>query len=145
MEGQRKAWRARELRRVPRPRLILAEVTADEGGRTEVHVVLEHAGRRHIGRAAGVEDELRLTAEATLSAVEHVARRPDHFHLVGVQRIQAFDSPAVLVSIRTTDQRSLPLLGCVPAETDLVGSVARGVLKATNRLVEHLIAEADGL
>jgi hypothetical protein len=130
---------------VPRPRLVLAEVTADEGGRTRVQVVLEHAGRQHIGRAAGVEDELRLTAEATLSAVEQVGRRPGHFHLVGVQRIQAFDSPAVLVSIRTTDQRSLRLLGCVPAEMDLVGSVARAVLKATNRLVERLIAEADGL
>jgi hypothetical protein len=102
---------------------------------------LKHAGRQHIGRAAGVEDELRLTAEAAISAVEQVARRPGHFHLVGVERIQAIDAPAVLVSIRTTDKRSLRLLGCVPAETDLVGSVARSVLKATNRLVEGFLAE----
>ncbi len=127
----------------PRPRLTSAEVTADEGGRTRVRVTLGLGGQQYIGRASGVEDELRLTAEAALEAVEQVAKRPGYFHLVGVQRIQAVDGPAVLASIRTTDERSLRLLGCVPAETDLVGSVARSVLKATNRLVEGLLAEAD--
>jgi hypothetical protein len=126
-----------------RPRLTSAEVAADDGGRTRVEVILEYGNRQHIGRAAGVEDELRLAAEAALSAVEQVARRPGYFHLVGVRRIQAFDAPAVLVSIRTTDERSLRLLGCVPAEMDLVGSVARSVLKATNRLVEGLLAEPN--
>lgn len=129
----------------PRPRLLLAEVTADEGGRTRVQVMLEHDGRRYTGRAGGLEDELRLTAEATLSAVGEVIRLPGHFRVVGAERIQAFDSPAVLVSVRTTDDRSLRLLGCVPAETDLVGSVARAVLKATNRLVEGILAEENAL
>ena len=61
---------------------------------------------------------------------------------MGVQRTQAPDGPAVLASIHTTDERSLRLLGSVP-ETDLAGSVARSVLKATNRLVEGFLTEAD--
>ncbi len=81
---------------------------------------------------------LHLSAEATIAALEQAIDRPGYFQLVGIKRTEAFDSSAVLVSVRTTDELSLRLLGSVPMEKELVGSVARSVLKATNRLVEAM-------
>ena len=123
----------------PRPRLVSAELAVEQDARTRIRVTLEYGGREYVGQAAEVGDMvLRLSAEATIAALEQAIDRPGYFQLVGIKRTEAFDSSAVLVSVRTTDERSLTLLGTVRMEKDLVESVARSVLKATNRLVEAM-------
>ena len=138
MEGQ--AGRPELLGRGgPRPRLVSAELATEQDGRTRIRVTLEYGGREYVGQAAEVGDMvLHLSAEATIAALEQAIDRPGYFQLVGIKRTEAFDSSAVLVSVRTTDERSLTLLGTVRMEKDLVESVARSVLKATNRLVEAM-------
>lgn len=130
--------------RVGRPRLVAAQLFRERGARARVRVVLERGGDEHQVEREGVGEEvmvLRLTALATLEALERLTGRSDRFALVGIKRIPAFDTSVVLVCLRCDDPRASRLLGCVPSEGSLVEAAAASVLNATNRLVEGDFAE----
>lgn len=125
-------------RRPERVRLVSAEVDREQGARARVRVVLALGGREHHAELQGVGEEvmvLRLTALATLAALERATGDADRFSLVGVKHVTAFDSSVVLVCLRCGDPGVGRLLGCVPAPEGLVRGAAASVLNATNRLV----------
>ncbi len=124
-----------------RVRLATAELARSPGSRATIRIALERSGATHEVEREGVGEEimiLRLAAQATLDALDRAIGRERHFQLVGVKRLQAFDTLVVLACVRPADEPTLRLVGCVPAPDDLVRGAATAVLHATNRLVERL-------
>ena len=124
-----------------RPTLLEAELTRERGSRLRVRVVLLRGERRVEEELQGVGDEvieLRLAAEATITALDRLIDRPGFFELVGIKQLHAFDAQVVLVCVRTGPGFPTKLIGCVPAPRTLVRGVAMAVLHATNRLVEAM-------
>ena len=121
--------------------LVEAELTRERGSRLRVRVALSRGGHLVEEERHGVGDEvieLRLAAEATISALDQLIHRPGYFELVGIKHLHAFDSPVVLVCVRTGPGFTKKLIGCVPAPKTLHHGVAMAVLHATNRLVEAM-------
>ncbi len=131
----------------PRPRLVAAELTRDQGSNAIIRVVLERAGTEREAEQRGIGEETviyRCAALATLKALHGLIDRPGHFELVGVKRVLAFDASVILACVRTTSGPPRKLIGCVPLADDPIAGVARAVLHATNRLVEPMpLPEAD--
>lgn len=118
---------------------MAVELSRSPGSRARVRVALEYRGRERSAEREGVGQEvmvLRLTAEATLAALGRATEREEHFALVGIKDVHAFDTRVILTCVRPADARARRVLGCVPVEEDPVEAVARSVLDATNRLVE---------
>ena len=121
--------------------LVEAELTRERGSRLRVRVALSRGGHVVEKELNGVGDEvieLRLAAEATITALDQLIHRPGYFKLVGIKHLHAFDSPVVLVCVRTGPGFTKKLIGCVPAPETLHHGVAMAVLHATNRLVEAM-------
>lgn len=122
-----------------RPRIVSAELIRGPSS-SRVEVVLERNGREVRSEIDGVGEEerlLRLSARATIDALERMVGQPDFLELVGIKRIHAFDADVVLVCVRTSPDRRT-LIGCVPSPDHLVQGVVQAVLNATNRLVERI-------
>ena len=88
---------------------------------------------------AGLDDELRSAAAATLDALQQVVKARNlalKFELVEVAAFEAFGKAGVMVSIKADYQnQSRSLLGFYPVEADGLRSVAVAVLSATNRFL----------
>ncbi len=123
----------------PRPRLVSAEVTEQEGAQTRIHVKLEYDGTEYMGQATGSRDDLNVCSEAAIAALENAIRRPGNFSLIGTTFVEFLDTTAVVVAIRVRGQGLPPLLGAVPAHEDEALCVAMSVLDATNRSVEAIL------
>jgi hypothetical protein len=121
-----------------RLKLTSVEVERDRGSHAHVQVELEIADRTERGEADGVGTEtveLRLAAEATLSAI-HAGLGKDRFRLLGVKRIHAFDADVILVVLREKDgDARRRFVGAVPVRETLVHGAAAAVLDATNRVL----------
>ncbi len=124
-----------------RPRIIKAELDVDQRSNAIIRVCLQRGPREATVETEAVGEEmvgLRRAAEATLQALHEILDLPDHFELVGVKRILAFDSPIILVGLRMSTGRPRTLIGSLPAGENLTRTVVEAVLSATNRLVEAL-------
>jgi hypothetical protein len=121
-----------------RLKLTGVEVERDRGSHAHVVVELELSDRTARGEADGVGTEtveLRLAAEATLSAI-HDGLGKTRFRLLGVKRIHAFDADVILVVLREQEGDALRrFVGAVPAGETLVHGAAAAVLDATNRVL----------
>jgi hypothetical protein len=124
-----------------RPRIIKAELDLDQRSNAIIRICLQRGERESTVETEAVGEEMvvmRRAAEATLRALHEILELSNHFELVGVKRILAFDSPVVLVGLRMTTGRPRTLIGSVPAGENLTRAVVEAVLSATNRLVEAL-------
>lgn len=124
-----------------RPKIVAAELDVDQRSSAVIRVGLMRGEVATAAQTEAVGEEmvvLRRAAEATLQALHDMLGLPGHFELVGVKRILAFDSPVILVGLRSSTPRPQTLIGCVPAGGNLTRSVAEAVLNATNRLVEAI-------
>lgn len=113
-------------------------------------VTLELDGARVVGEAEGIGTEtieIRLAAEATLSAVEKVLQTSGRLGLVGVKRVHAFDADVVLAAIRSPELSTKQLLGAAAlGDHDPAQGAAAAVLDAVNRVLgpELLEPESQG-
>lgn len=121
-----------------RVRFLGAQVRHAPGSEIRVRVQLEANGREcsgeRRGTGAGVV-ELRLAAEATLSALEEAAPDAPRMQLGGVKSVHAFDADAVLVSLRVDGPDGKSLLGCVPVGASAGRAAAMATLDAVNRFL----------
>jgi hypothetical protein len=129
-----------------RLRLANVEVERDRGSHAHVIVDLEFPDGAERGEADGVGTEtveLRLAAEATLSAI-HSAIGKTRFSLLGVKRIHAFDADVILVVLREQEGDALHrFVGAVPVRDTLVHGAAAAVLDATNRVLAGSANSSD--
>lgn len=120
-----------------RPNLLRATADRAPGSRVEVAVTLRIGRSNYEATLQGVGHEiieLRTAAEATMSAL-HEAIGHDHFQLVGIKRLHAFDADVVLVALRDRDDAGQRYIGAVPVRSTGVHAAAAAVLDATNRVV----------
>jgi len=120
-----------------RPVLNRAVGERAPGARIEVTVTLRVGRQNHEATRTGVGHEtieLRVAAEATMDAL-HQAIGEEHFQLVGIKRMHAFDADVILVALRERRDACQRFIGAVPVRTTLVHAAAAAVLDATNRIV----------
>lgn len=134
-----------------RLRFVSAESSRTPGSRIDVHVTLalqdpgedsDDSEVRFSGEASGVGDvilEPRLAVEATLAAIAEATGDPGYFRLVGIKVVHAFDTRVVLVCLRTSDDRSVQVVGAVPLVGEMARTAAKAALDATNRLVAIML------
>lgn len=88
---------------------------------------------------AGLDDELKSAAAATLDALGQIAKArkvPVRFELTEAAPFEAFGKAGVMVSIKVDyGSQSCSLLGFSPVEGDGLRSVSVAVLSATNRIL----------
>jgi hypothetical protein len=115
------------------------------GGRCSAVVELEFvAGDSVTGRADGVTSplgDLRVTAEATLRAIESFSRGTLRCDLIGVKTMRAFDANVVMVSVLAhAADGPRRLLGCHLSDDDQLRATVIATLQATNRMLGNAIA-----
>lgn len=102
------------------------------------------AGDAVSGRAEGIASplgDLRVTADATLRAIEQFSHGELRLELVGVKTMRAFDANVVMVSVLAhTHEGPRRLLGCHLSEEDLLRGTVIATLQATNRVLGNAIA-----
>lgn len=88
---------------------------------------------------AGLDDELKSAAGATLDALRQIAKARKlavKFELTEVAAFEAFGKSGVMISIKANyGSQSRSLLGFSPVEGDGLRSVSVAVLSATNRFL----------
>jgi hypothetical protein len=138
-----------EMRRASREvrvRFSRFDLTRTKSGQTNVEVLLEFEGTRHVGQASGPSSplgDLRISSEACLRALAGFATGMD-FELMAVKHIRAFDSNLAIVSITHRQEgNSFPLVGCYLAKDDICRGAAVAVLNATNRVLGIAGLRAD--
>lgn len=120
-----------------RPVLTRAVAEREPGARIEVTVVLKIGRQSYTAVTGGVGHEtieLRTAAEATMDAL-HQAIGDEHFRLVGIKRLHAFDADVVLVALCEREDTTRRFIGAVPVRTTPIHAAAAAVLDATNRIV----------
>jgi len=120
-----------------RPALARAVGERAPGAHVEVSVTLRIGRQSYEATNAGIGHEtieLRVAAEATMDAL-HQAVGHEHFQLVGIKRMHAFDADVILVALRERRDAGQRFIGAVPVRTTLVHAAAAAVLDATNRIV----------
>lgn len=132
-------------------RLILLDVEVrpldDPKGPYEGHAVLGLQGRRIIGSYIGNEneDELLVTAKATLAAVQKALPISVTFVIRNAVKLtpQFLDTPLMIVITDLLYGNSkYELTGaCQCEESALARGIAQAALDATNRLVQFIFAE----
>jgi hypothetical protein len=123
----------------PRLRLVDVERNRETGSRIRIRVEVEHEGVRHDGAAEGLDTpimELRLAAEATLTAAGAALGDAGWLELVGVKLLHAFDADVILIAVRTADEPGRKLVGAVPAS---VGERSRAAVSATLNAINRVI------
>lgn len=122
---------------LPRPGLTRAVGEREPGARIEVTVILKVGRQSYTAVAEGIGHEtieLRTAAEATMDAL-HQAIGEEHFRLVGIKRLHAFDADVVLVALCERGDAGRRYIGAVPVRSTLIHAAAAAVLDATNRIV----------
>lgn len=130
---------AQEQRR--RVRFVSARMEPPRVGRARSRVELEWAGQVHSGERegeSGPAPELRLTALATLAALDRVLDGRVQFQLVGIKPLRAFDADVVVALLRS-DVDGKSLIGAALASDDPNRAAAVAVLNATNRLLGNYL------
>jgi len=96
-------------------------------------------GDRVVGAASGqpsVIGDLRIAAEAAISALRLAVVTGQRFEIAGVKTVRAFDATVVLVSVvDLADPTAKRLLGSAFAAGDDGAAAVRAVLNATNRVL----------
>ncbi|MBC7790891.1 MAG: hypothetical protein H7Z74_13160 [Anaerolineae bacterium] len=114
-------------------------------GRCSAQVGLDWTdGSRASGSSSGQSSpmvDLRVSAEATLRALDAYTNNAYGFELIGVKAVRAFDANIVIVSV-SLKQGPGPqrLIGACLVEEDLVRGSALAVLNATNRVLGNFFA-----
>ncbi|MBW3569969.1 MAG: hypothetical protein KY467_02570 [Gemmatimonadetes bacterium] len=127
-----------------RVRFVAARVTTPRTGRALAQVELEWGGRTYrdeVEGETGAAVEVRLTAQATLRALEAILNRRMQFGLVGIKSFRAFDTDLVVVLLRTENVHAL--IGASLATADPHRSAALAVLNATNRVLGNYLAHGE--
>ncbi|MGH7664885.1 MAG: hypothetical protein ACRENI_11390 [Gemmatimonadaceae bacterium] len=97
-----------------------------------------------MGKAQGHSSELgdlRIAAEAALSALESFSGQALRFELIGIKLVRAFDANVIIVSVGMKQgEGPRRLIGCYLAEHDPVRGAVVAVLNATNRVLGNFIA-----
>jgi hypothetical protein len=104
-------------------------------------------GVRVAGKATGPSSpmgDIRVSADATLRALESFSGGTLSFELAGIKALRAFDANIVIVAVtlRQADDGDGPkrLLGVYLAEHEPVRGAVVAVLNATNRVLGNFIA-----
>jgi hypothetical protein len=121
-----------------RVRFSRFEFSRTQAGQCRAEVTLEMDGALHSGKSSGPSSplgDLRVSAEACLRALSGFAGA-DHFELLAVKHVRAFDSNLAIVSISHRQGAAMyPLVGCYLAKDDVCRGAAIAVLNATNRIL----------
>jgi hypothetical protein len=127
-----------------RVRFVSAQVVP-EGTGARARVALEWAGETYHGEEtgeAGAAMELRLCAQATISALGRLLEDRVPLQLVGIKSFRAFDTDLVVVLLRHSAAGAL--VGSAVDPGDAIRSAALAVLNATNRVLgNYLSSPAD--
>lgn len=116
--------------------LLLRSATQakDPDSRYRVRIEIDLGGRLASGNAEGYGTEaveLRLAAEATIAALREATGGILDLELVGIKRIQAFDSHAVLVTLNSGGDLRARLVGAAALlDTHIAEGAALAVLSA---------------
>lgn len=139
-----------ETPRRERVRLMQARLTSTPDAQRRAEVALEWHGSEYRGEAVGIGHDvvdLRLCAQATLSALEGLLGAGTEFKLIGVKSVKAFDDQVAIVGVTARDREtgdSRRLIGTAPAVGEAIPEgVARAVLNATNRYLGNILAAPD--
>ena len=127
-----------------RVRFVAAAVAVPRTGQGRAEVELEWGGRGYRGEAEGESGavmELRLSAVATLRALEAVLEGRLTFDLVGIKLVRAFDADVVVALLRTSTGAAM--VGAALAAGEAHRAVALAVLNATNRLLGNYLSVGD--
>jgi hypothetical protein len=136
----------------PRRRVRLVSVTLQRSValRCQAEVCLEWEGVEYRGREEGTGPaaiEQRVTAEATLKALELLLGGRLRFRLVGTKEVKAFDDTVAIVAVAARPAHSEEeqhVIGAALAdEGDRARAVARAVLNATNRMLGNFLHSSD--
>jgi hypothetical protein len=125
-----------------RVRFVSARIEPPRIGRAVARVELEWVEQTHVGELegeSGPAPELRLTAMATLAALDAVLGGRVHFQLVGIKPMRAFDADVVVALLRS-DVDGKSLIGAALAADDPNRAAAVAVLNATNRLLGNYLS-----
>lgn len=108
-------------------------------------VVLGINGTPYQGETSDTDtpvNRLKVSARATLDALEAFLGGEGTFHLSGVRIVEAFDREVAVVSVRTvTDRGTLHLVGSCVAEDDPWRAAVLATLNATNRYLARFISK----
>lgn len=118
------------------PALRSATLTTEPGSGFHVRIEIEAGGPVGSADAEGFGSEaveLRLAAEATIEALREATGGLVDLHLVGIKRVQAFDTRTVLVALSAQSNLGSRLVGAAP----LNGNVAEGAALAVLRALEN--------
>jgi hypothetical protein len=113
-------------------------------GRISVEVELEwNEGVRFTGQSEGQSGELsdlRVSAQAAITALSRFADGGIQFELLGVKATRAFDANIIIVSVAMRGpDGGRRLIGCVIAEDDVLRGAVVAVLSATNRVMGNFV------
>ena len=128
-----------------RVRFVSARMEAPRMGRAVARVELEWAGQVHVGQLegeSGPAPELRLTALATLAALDQVLGGRVRFQLVGIKPMRAFDADVVVALLRS-DVEGKSLIGAALEADDAHRAASIAVLNATNRLLGNYLSNEN--
>jgi len=128
-----------------RVRFVTARMEAPRMGRAVARVELEWAGQVHAGELegeSGPAPELRLTALATLAALDDVLGGRVRFQLVGIKPMRAFDADVVVALLRS-DVDGKSLIGAALEADDAHRAASIAVLNATNRLLGNYLSNEN--
>lgn len=128
-----------------RVRFVAARMEPPRIGRAQARVELEWAGQVHVGELegeSGPAPEMRLTALATLAALDHVLDGRVRFQLVGIKPMRAFDAD-VVVALLKSDVEGKSLIGAALEAEDPHRAAAVAVLNATNRVLGNYLSNEN--
>lgn len=136
---------APQLRR--RVRFLRLDARRNRPGQLGATTCLEWNERTYEGQAegeSGPAGDLRVSAQATLVALESVLEGVMSFQLVGVKSTRIFDDDMVAVLVYATDAPDRRLVGtAMVVDGDPLRAAALAVLNATNRVMGNYLATSD--
>lgn len=129
-----------------RVRFVDSELEHPRVGWAVSRVSIEWNGSIANGEAEGESNptyDLRLSAVATVKALQSLVPPAPHFHVVGVKPLRVFDQDLVVVLVRVEGSLDQPLVGSSLVTGGAARSASLAVLNALNRILGNYLSVGD--